>query len=320
MQQWIDDLIKWTRLTPDTFWSIVQTVGIVLVILLIRALAFRLIRNRITDVRSSYYWRRGVNFVCGILALIIAICWFAGIKDVGTFLGLLSAGLAVALSDLLANFAGWIFIMTRRPFVVGDRIQINETKGDVIDIRLFNTFLLECGNWVDAEQSTGRIIMIPNGSVFRNVTANYTRTFEHIWDEVNVLVTFESDWKKAKKILTQIAEDKVHTMSAGVEEQIRRAASKHMIFFQKLTPIVYTTVKDSGVQLTLRYLTLPRSRRSAEQIVWESILDRFAEEPQIDLAYPTIRYYANQHEGKPQMRASAACGAAPPDPDDPRPV
>ena len=89
-----------------------------------------------------------------------------GLRSLGTFLGLLSAGLAIALKDVVASMAGWIFILWRRPFQLGDRIQIGDRAGDVVDLRLFQFTLLEIGNWVDADQSTGRSIHVPNGAVF----------------------------------------------------------------------------------------------------------------------------------------------------------
>ena len=79
-----------------------------------------------------------------------------GIASLTTFLGLASAGVAIAMHDTIANLAGWFFIISRKPFKVGDRIEIGEIAGDVIDIRIFQFSLVEIGNWVDAEQSTGR--------------------------------------------------------------------------------------------------------------------------------------------------------------------
>jgi small-conductance mechanosensitive channel len=215
---------------------------------------------------------------------------------------LLSAGVAVALGDLLASFVGWIFILLRRPYEVGDRVEIDGKLGDVIDIRLFNTYLMECGQWVDADQSTGRILMVPNGYVFKKSIANFTAGFDFIWDEIPVLVTFESDWRKARRILQDIADRIALPMAESAKTQIHRAAGKHMIVFKKLTPIVYTSVKDSGVMLTIRYLTPPRQRRNNATQIWEAILDAFAKEPSIDLAYPTQRAYLNFVEGKPAMR------------------
>ena len=94
--------------------------------------------------------------------------------------------------------------MWKRPFEVGDRIQIGDQKGDVIDQRIFMFTVLEIGNWVDADQSTGRVIHIPNGKIFLETLASYTKGFEYIWNEIPVQVTFESDWRKAKNILESL--------------------------------------------------------------------------------------------------------------------
>ena len=279
--------------------KIVNSILIVLSLTIIRWLILRVVRERVSDVTQQYYWRRAVKYTTGgIMVLLIGGLWLDGLSNIGTFLGLVSAGLAIALQDPLVNLAAWLFILVRRPFKVGDRIEINGHLGDVIDIRLFQTYLLECGNWVHGDQSTGRIIMIPNGAVFKNATGNYTLDFEYIWDELPVLVTFESDWKKAKQILTDISNEHARPLSEGAEHQIRRAAAKHMIFYSKLTPIVYTDVRDSGVMLTIRYMTKPRNRRGNAQRIWEAILDAFAAENSIDFAYPSVRHYLNHIEGK----------------------
>jgi small-conductance mechanosensitive channel len=151
--------------------------------------------------------------------------------------------------------------------------------------------VVEVGNWIDADQSTGRIVHVPNSNVLREALANYQIGFEYIWHEIPVLITFESDWKRAKVLLQKIANDNVENLLDGAQEQIRRAAQKYFIFYGALTPIVYTTVKDSGVLLTMRYLVNPRQRRSSEQQIWESTLDVFDEEDDIELAYPTTRFY-----------------------------
>ena len=109
------------------------------------------------------------------------------------------------------------------------------------------------------------------------------------WNEINVLITFESDWKKAKALLEEIVQHDIKSLSEGAQEQIRKAAGKYMISYGALTPIVYTNVKDSGVLLTIRYLVNPRQRRTTTQQIWEAILDAFSREDDIDLAYPTYR-------------------------------
>jgi small-conductance mechanosensitive channel len=233
----------------------------------------------------------------------VLVIWFGNATGWAAYLGILSAGLAIALQDPVTNLAGWIFISIRKPFAVGDRIEIGDHTGDVIDMRLFQFTLVETGHWVDADQSTGRIIHIPNGWIFRQSTANYTAGFNFIWNELPIVVTFESNWEKAKELLTKVAEK--HSILKGevAQEQIRQAARKYMIYFQHLTPIVWTSVADNGVILTIRYICEPRRRRSSEGAMWEDVLRAFAGADDIDFAYPTTRFYNNVSEGKPEARA-----------------
>lgn len=240
------------------------------------------------------------KFFIGFLAVVQI--WFASIESIATFLGLLSAGIAIALKDPVTDLAAFLFVIWRKPFDVGDRIELDTIKGDVIDIRPFKFTVLEIGNWVDADQSTGRVIHVPNHKVFTHQLANYTSDFEFIWNEIQVLVTFESDWKLAKDILSEVVLDVSKEFIEKAKAEIAKASKSYLIEFKYLTPIVYTDVKDSGVNLTVRYLTNPRKRRGTTQKIWESILDRFAENDTIDFAYPTIRYYDNPKEGKARTK------------------
>jgi small-conductance mechanosensitive channel len=251
------------------------------------------------DPKTRYSWKRSASFIVGFLNIIlIGSVWVKGIGEFGAFLGLLTAGLAIALKDPLTNIAGWIFILTRKPFTVGDRIQIGENAGDVIDLRLFQFTLLEIGNWVDADQSTGRIIHVPNGTVFTKNQSNYSSGFEFIWNEIPVLLTFESDWKRAKDLLHSIVRDHAENLSADAEKRIIEASKKYMIFYQYLTPIVYTSVKDSGILLTMRYICDARKRRNSEHEIWEDVLNAFARQEEIEFAYPTQRFFNRNIENE----------------------
>jgi small-conductance mechanosensitive channel len=276
-----------------------STILIIFILWIIRIAIGRLVYRKYEDVKTRYVWVKTVTYITVILGIImITSVWFRGFKSLGTYLGILSAGLAIALKDPLTNIAGWIFLMFRRSFSVGDRIQIGDKAGDVIDIRMFQFILLEIGNWVDADQSTGRVIYVPNGLLFTLPLANYSKGFQYIWNEVNVLLTFESNWQKAKGILGDIANKHAEHLSKAAERKVKEASKKFMIFYKSLTPTVYTSVKDSGVQLTIRYLCEPRNRRGTEQAIWEEILTEFGKSKDIDFAYPTVRYYNNRAEQK----------------------
>jgi small-conductance mechanosensitive channel len=303
MKEILDDFQIWKGIDPDLQSKLLTTIIIILAISLIRWIIVRIIWLRTDNVKTRYQWRRALNWIFLLLFLLLSgPIWIEKFKTIGTFLGLLSAGIAIALKDLITNFAGWIFIIARKPFRIGDRVQIDDHAGDVIDIHVFRFTILELGNWVGSDQTTGRVIHIPNGKIFTSPLANYHAGFNFIWNEIPVLITFESNWLKAKEILTRIVETHAEKISDTVEREIKEASKKFMIYYTILTPIVYTTVKEFGVLLTIRYLCRPRQRRGSEQAIWESILQRFGKAKDIDFAYPTQRFYNNLTEGKEEAR------------------
>jgi small-conductance mechanosensitive channel len=278
--------------SPGVTYQLILSVIAIFIIWVLRFIAIRIITRRQKDAKQLYKWRKNLTYIFVFLGfIIVGNIWFEGLQSLATFLGLLSAGLAIALKDPVSDFAGWIFIFWRKPFDVGDRIQIGDVKGDVIDIRVFKFTVLEIGNWVHADQSTGRVVHIPNHNIFSESLANYTSDFEFIWNELEVLVTFESDWKEAKTLLQQIADQHLQDFVDRAQEQVRRAKKSYLIHYKYLTPIVYTDVQDSGVRLTVRHLSDPRSRRSVSQSIWEETLRQFQQHDNIELAYPTMRIY-----------------------------
>ncbi len=284
-------------ISPDHQSKIFFSMLILLVLGGIRYAILKIVWRFTEDPKQRYTWRRSVSFIIGFLTVIlIASVWVKAIGQFGAFLGLLTAGLAIALKDMLTNIAGWIFILARKPFNLGDRVQIGEHAGDVIDLRLFQFTLLEIGNWVDADQSTGRIIHIPNGTIFTQAQSNYSSGFKFIWNEIGVLVTFESNWGKAKDLMEEIVSEHAKELSADAEKRIIEASKKYMIFYQYLTPIVYTSVKDSGIMLTMRYICDPRKRRITENDIWEDLLKAFSTFEDIEFAYPTHRFFTRKDE------------------------
>lgn len=300
MEDFITGIQEFITNSPSLTVQIAETVGIILLLWLIRFFSVRILQRNVENKKTVYKWRKNITYLTFLVgALILAQVWFSALGELGTFLGLLSAGIAIALKDPVTDMAGWLFLIWRKPFDVGDRIEVGATKGDVIDIRVFKFTLLEIGNWVDADQSTGRVIHIPNHKIFTDDIANYTSDFEWVWNEMGVLVTFESDWKKAKNILQDIADEVCKEFVDQAREEVKKAEKSYLIQYRYLTPIVYTGVKDSGINLTIRYLSNPRTRRSISQMLWENILETFEQHDDIDFAYPTIRYYDNPTEGKP---------------------
>ncbi|MEM8810668.1 MAG: mechanosensitive ion channel domain-containing protein [Cyanobacteria bacterium P01_G01_bin.38] len=285
----LDAVLNTVSSTPEKL--IASAIGL-LVVLALRLITLRWVNAQIEDARIRYHWRKSIGYVSGAIALlVVGLPWLPAIRGLSTFLGIIAAGLAVTLKEPISDMVGWAFILVRQPFHVGDRIQIGDHAGDVIDIRIFQFTLMEIGNWVETDQSTGRVIHMPNGKVFQEAIANYSKGFQYIWHEIPVLITFESNWEKAKAILHSIANENAEHLSDAAQQRVQKAAQKYMIFYAKLTPTVYTSVRDSGVLLTIRYLCEPRHRRGTEQSIWETILRTFVQHADIQLAYPTQRFY-----------------------------
>ena len=291
---------KQTGITYNTQTKILISLLIILFLWILSNVLIKLIFKYHKSKEEQYIWKKSIIYINVALGLFLLIgLWFKNLGSLATYFGLLSAGIAIALKDTFSNMAGWLFILLRRPFKIGDRIEIGKHRGDIVDIRLFQFTIMEIGNWVDADQSTGRIIHIPNSLIFNESIANYTRGFYYIWNEIPVLITFESNWEKAKKLLLDMIIKEEGEKSKLAEEKIKEVSKKYLIHYSILTPTVYTTVKDSGVLLTIRYLCEPRKRRGSEEKLWENILKEFSKHDDIDLAYPTQRFFNNITEGKP---------------------
>ncbi len=302
-------LLHWLEhdvgVSPAAQRQLLASVATIAVLVALRWIAWSIVRRRMKDLRDRYRWRRGLTYATtGLGILLVGRIWFEGFRAVATFLGLVSAGLAIALRDPVSNLAGWVFILWRRPFQIGDRIQVGASAGDVIDVRLFQFTLLEIGNWVQADQSTGRVLFVPNSRVLTDVIANYTEGLRYIWDEIPVLVTFQSDWRKAKALLGQIVARHAEQVAEDTQRQVRDASGQFLILYTKLTPIVYTSVRDSGVLLTMRYLCEPRRRRQTAEAIWEDVLTEFQRAGDIELAYPTSRLYSTAIGAEPHEDGS----------------
>ncbi len=288
MGEWISDLLNIENLAHA---RLVATGIVVVVVVAGQLVVRRAAARRIDDSEILFRTQKSIIYVATfILLLLLGWVWIDAFDNVATFLGLLSAGIAIALSDVLKNLAGWVYILLRHPFRVGHRIEIDGHAGDVIDLRVFRFSMLEIRNWVGGDQSTGRIIHIPNGAIFTKSMANFTEGFPYVWHEVPVLFTFESDWERAEEIMRKVLEP--HAMSdeeMGAERRIREASRKYFIRYTELRPIVYVDVKDSGVLLTARLLVSAQRRRGTNDEIWRALLKEIAAEPSVELAYPTTR-------------------------------
>ncbi|MBS9524845.1 mechanosensitive ion channel [Litoribacter alkaliphilus] len=292
---YIDEFVPY-----DVRLKVLQTIIIILILWLIKKGATRLVSQNVSgELKRQYHWQKTIQYVVVLIGLLlVGSIWITNFQFVTTYLGLLSAGIAIALKDIFVNIAGWFFIYWRRPFDVGDRIQIGEHKGDVVDLRMFQFSILEVGSWVDAEQSTGRIIHIPNGKVFSDAQANYSQGFDYIWNEQHVYISLDSDHKKAQQILLDIMNEELKDEFKKIEKAFKRAEKKHLISFIFYTPTVYINLNERGIQLSMRYLCPPRKRRVLQHAMIEAVLEKFRDEEDIRIVYPITSVHLENRGGE----------------------
>ncbi len=253
------------------------------------------------EKQKLFLWRKAATYCSvSVLVLLLGFVWLRGFHSLSTFIGLLSAGLAIALKDPITNIAGWLFIMIRKPFETGDRVQIGNYAGDVIDVDIFQFTLMESGiSGISKDMRTGRLIKISNSAVFTEPQVNFTKGwFEYIWNTIEVCVTFESNWKKAMTILEEIVTNESEDAAKNARETMDKASERYMILDMRLEPRVLAAIADNGVVITAVYLCDPRSRRLSSSRVSEQILERFSGEKEISFAYNTQRSFSNVTEGK----------------------
>ena len=227
ISDWITENL---RISIESQYKILYSLLTIIVFIILRYISTKLLLRKVENIKDRYYWSRSVQYIYTAIAfVIIFLIWISEFSNLATAIGLISAALVIVLRDLIINAAGWLFILIRSPFKLGDRVQIGDFAGDVIDIRIFQFTINEIGNWVDADQSTGRIIHIPNGKVFTEPQANFDRGFSYIWNEISVLITFESNWKKTKKLLEEIVVKHAADISETAQKKLLETSQKYMI-------------------------------------------------------------------------------------------
>jgi small-conductance mechanosensitive channel len=245
--------------------------------------------KRITDLKTRYTANKVISILS--ILLIIAICLRIWVTDTSSLIvsyGIIGAGLAFALQDVFKNFVGGILIMITSIYRVGDRISINEKFGDVMDIGVMNTTLMEIRGWVSGDQPSGRLLTIPNGLVINNPLFNYTRDHSFIWDEISIPLTYTSDWRMAKDLILGIVIKETASITKQADAEIERIGEKYYLPKKVVEPSAYVTLTDNWIMLEIRYVTDARSRRLLRTRLNELILAAIEKEEKISISSTTV--------------------------------
>ena len=276
MMKYIDTLLlsytnKYTLLIFYTILTLI--IGKALIYILKKQLI------KINNNRLQYKTLSFIKLIISIIEiLIIYLIWESNIKNAMTLISFVSAAITLTLKDYIFNLFAGLYIKIYKPFKLEDRIEIKGQKGDVINLGALSFELLEISDDY-GHQSTGIVLIIPNSTIFTETVKNMNKGFKYIWDEINVLISLDSDIILAKKTLYKIINniDVIKNIPTKMKNELKNNTSYRM-YYNKYEPMIYTEVKDKHVELNIRFLINPKKARLVESYIWNEILKEYKNE------------------------------------------
>ena len=266
-------LSKVTTIEEIYIYLLVATTIVFLIFLGLRKLGKLIINKKFTD-RKGYYITQSFLIILNILEILcLLFIWDDYIKNLMTLISVVSAALTIALRELILNFFCGLYIKIKKPFNVEDRIQIDDLKGDVMNISALNFEVLEVSNKDDRGQSTGIVITFPNSIVFSKAIKNINKGFKYVWDELTINIKMDCDLVKNKQELYKIVNgvEVVKNIPKKMKEEVDIVNQTNRVYFNKYDPIIYTKLVGDHIELTIRYLMHPKKSRYVESVIWNKI-------------------------------------------------
>ena len=266
-------LAKATTLDEKYIVLLLTSLVVIFIFRILKVLGKKVIQ-KITTGRREFVSNQAYQVTLNILEILVFIFLFDDyIKGLMTFISVISAAMTIALRDFILNFFCGIYIKFKKPFKVEDRIQIEDTKGDVMSISAFGFEILEVSTKEDNGQSTGIVIHYPNSIIVSKPVKNINKGFKYIWDEIVVKISLESDLENDKKEIYKIVNslDTIKSIPKKMKNLINDVNTTNRIYFNKFDPIIYTKIVDDHVELNVRFLMHPKKARYIESVIWDKI-------------------------------------------------
>jgi small-conductance mechanosensitive channel len=225
--------------------------------------------------------------VLSVIAVVITV-WIENTQAILVAYGLIAAGIAISLQDFFKGFAGGILILFNNIYRVGDRVQLGQVYGDVMDIGIFYTTLMETRGWVGGDQASGRIVMISNAKVLTDDIFNYTKDHSFLWDEICIPLTYDSNWSSIISPIHRITNDEVASMTEKASSEIARIGEKYYLPKKDVQPMVYVNFDSSWINIHVRFVTEARSRRLISDRLHRKILNEISKHRDVKIAQAQI--------------------------------
>jgi small-conductance mechanosensitive channel len=247
--------------------------GIAAVFALVRFVQ-RSLGQHISDVDTRYRARKFVGFLgYAAVVVVLATVYSDRLGGFTVAFGVAGAGIAFALQEVIASVAGWVAVSVGNFYAPGDRVQLGGIKGDVIDVSILRTTIMEVGEWVAADLYTGRIVRVANSFVFKEPVYNYSGDFPFLWDEITVPVRYGSDWKLARTMLRGIVNEVLVGYANEVKESWVDMVRQYRVESANVEPMITLRATDNWIEFTVRYVVDYRKRRWMKDHLYTRILE-----------------------------------------------
>ena len=245
------------------------------VLAIVSGLLKKAINRKVQDSNTRYRAKKFTNFFAFVIAaLLCGVVFSDRLGGVTVAFGVAGAGIAFALQEVIASFAGWFAITFGKFFNVGDRVLLGGIRGDVIDVSVLRTTLMECGDWVKGDLYNGRIVRIANSFVFKEPVYNYSANFPFLWDEIVIPVKYGSDLSIARELIKKCADEVLDDYENGAKQEWQTVVKNYAIEDARVENMVTLTADENWVSFTLRYVTDYKMRRKTKDLLFTSILQK----------------------------------------------
>jgi small-conductance mechanosensitive channel len=278
---------------PATYMDIIRKLLSSLVALMFMMVINRvvsgLLKARVKDPSHMHTLRMLVrNTVFFIGSVVILVIWLGLGSNFTVAMGILGAGIAFASQEVIGSFAGYLNIVMGNLFRIGDRVRVGNVVGDVLDISILRTTVMEIGEWVKADQYTGRVVSVANRVVFSDPVFNYTQHWSYLWDEITIPITYGSDWRHAGEIMLQHGREYSSHLQTQAQAGLHALMKRYPVHDMPVEPLLYIVMTDNWIEMTLRYVVEARKRRGVRGQLHLELLQHFGSEADITVASATI--------------------------------
>lgn len=272
LDKFIENFSSWD--SSNLILELIQFILWITFILFISWLIRKSIDKRIKENSARYRLKKITRLASYILIILLIILTFTSeIKYFTLSIGLISAGIAFALQEVLLSVAGWFAIFGSNIYKPGDRIEINGIMGDVIDIGVTRTTLMEIGQWVKSDNYSGRIVQISNAFVFKGVVHNYSADFPFVWDEIDIPIKYGADITLANQIILDAAKKALINYAEFAKQHWKIMVSKYLIENANVDSTLTFKLTDNLIEFNLRYVVDYKKRRITKNELFKEILN-----------------------------------------------